>query len=75
MRKDTILLSQCRKEYTDKFLAVRSLHTEGNKITYKVMAKWSCLMDLMTRLDNSIQAEQRRKENGDNRKDKNGKKD
>jgi hypothetical protein len=74
MKKDVILLSQCHKEYTQKFLAVRELYKQvpNYAVSYKLMAKWSCLVDLMTRLHNSIIAEERRKkENGDNGKNKN----
>lgn len=70
-KKGQFTIHQCHKEYSDKFVAVRDLHKDGNVQTYNLMAKWACLVDLMTKLSNSIKAEERRKENGDNRKDQN----
>jgi len=71
MKKGEFTIKRCHAEYTDKFLAVRDLHKDGNQQTYNLMAKWSCLVDLMTRLNNSILAEERRKKDDDNRKNQN----
>ena len=73
MRKETILLSQCHKTYLDYFVAARRLYliAPDNPSLMREMSKWSCLVDLRTRLQNSINARERRDTNGDNRKDSN----
>lgn len=67
MKRKTILIKQCHAEYVKKYLALREIAKQApnNPVLDRHMSKWACLMDLMTKLNNSVIAEERRKQNGD----------
>lgn len=54
MRKETITLIDCKKDFLKAFLYWRDIWKVDNlnDKVYNQMAKYGCLIDLMTRLEN-----------------------